>query len=179
MLLILRKRHLWHRHLHLITTLIVVPVLVRRCLMLLLVLALLLIRVLIGVHTATTSILISLLVRRHHILATIVIGSTSVHAGGKIGSSTCVIGLTSFVVVATTTTILLLLTLERLLATVEVSSWLELLRLQVGWLGLVWSSCVVASWKWLLLALEGLVLRLLLRLLLLCRGLERRCSGRE
>ena len=84
--------------------------------MLLLVLALLLIRVLIGVHTATTSILISLLVRRHHILATIVIGS-SVHVRGEIGTLIIVKGLTTFVIA--TAAILLLLALERL-AVVEV-----------------------------------------------------------
>ena len=104
------------------TTLIAVPILVSWSLILLLVLALLLV-VLISVHARTT-ILISLLVRRHHVLATIVIGS-SVHVRGEIGALIIVKGLTTFVIA--TTAILLLLALERL-AIVEVcASRVELL----------------------------------------------------
>ena len=156
----MRHRHgvlLWHWHL--ITTLVVVPVLV-------LGLALLLV-VLISVH-ARRAILISLLVRRHHVLVTIVIGS-SIHVRSEIGTLIIVIGRTSFVVA---TTILLLLALERL-AVVEVcASRIELLsRLKV--LRCKRLRCS-ANWKWLLLACEWLALRLLLRLLLR-RRLEITC----
>lgn len=107
------------------TTLIAVPILVSRCLVLLLVLAGLLLVVLISVDTRTT-ILVSLLVRRHHVLAAIVVGS-SVHVRVKIGALIIVIGLTAFVI-ATAPILLLLLALERL-AVVEVCARrIELLR---------------------------------------------------
>lgn len=107
------------------TTLIAVPILVSRCLILLLVLAGLLLVVLISVHARTT-ILVSLLVRRHHVLAAIVVGS-SVHVRVEIGALIIVIGLTAFVV-ATAPVLMLLLALERL-AVVEVCARrIELLR---------------------------------------------------
>ena len=129
-------------------------------------LALLLV-VLISVHTRP-AILISLLVRRHHVLITIIIGS-SVHVRSEIDTLIIVIGLTSFVVA---TTILLLLALERL-AVVEVSaSRIELLlRLKVlrrkRW------RCI-DNWNWLLLTSERLALWLLLRL-----RLRRRLESRR
>ena len=107
------------------TTLIAIPILVSRCLILLLVLAGLLLVVLISVDARTT-ILVSLLVRRHHVLAAIVVGS-SVHVRVKIGALIIVIGLTTFVI-ATAPILLLLLALERL-AVVEVCARrIELLR---------------------------------------------------
>ena len=107
------------------TTLIAIPILVSRCLILLLVLAGLLLVVLISVDARTT-ILVSLLVRRHHVLAAIVVGS-SVHVRVKIGALIIVIGLTAFVI-ATAPILLLLLALERL-AVVEVCARrIELLR---------------------------------------------------
>ena len=84
-------------------------------------LALLLV-VLIGVHTRAT-ILIPLLVGRHHVLSTIVVGST-VHVRSEIGAL-IVIGLTSFDVA--TTTILLLLPLVRLGIIEVLSGRIELL----------------------------------------------------
>ena len=84
-------------------------------------LALLLV-VLIGVHTRAT-ILIPLLVGRHHVLSTVVVGST-VHVRSEIGAL-IVIGLTSFDVA--TTTILLLLPLVRLGIIEVLSGRIELL----------------------------------------------------
>ena len=108
------------------TTLIAIPILVSRCLILLLVLAGLLLVVLISVDARTT-ILVSLLVRRHHVLAAIVVGS-SVHVRVKIGALIIVIGLTAFVIATAPILLLLLLALERL-AVVEVCARrIELLR---------------------------------------------------
>ena len=122
--------------------------------------------VLIGVH-AWTTILISLLVRRHHVLGNIIIRS-SVHVRVEICALIIVIGRTSFVVA---TTKLLLLALKRL-AVVEVCARrIELWsRLIILWYK-SWRR--IANWKWLLLTNIWLNLRLLLRLLRRC-GLERR-----
>lgn len=133
-------------------------------------LALLLV-VLISVHTKP-AILISLLIRWHHVLVTIIIGS-SVHVRSEIGTLIIVIGRTSFVVA---TNILLLLALERL-AVVEVSaSRIELLRRLKVLRRKRWRC--IANWKWLLLTSEWLDLWLLLRLRLR-RRLESRRWRRE
>ena len=134
-------------------------------------LALLLV-VLIGVHTRAT-ILIPLLVGRHHVLSTIVVGST-VHVRSEIGAL-IVIGLTSFDVA--TTTILLLLPLVRLGIIEVLSGRIELLCRWLKTLLRCKRRCT-ANWKWLLLTLEWLTLRLLLRLLWR-RRLESRRRGRE
>ena len=123
--------------------------------------------VLIGVH-AWTTILISLLVRRHHVLGNIIIRS-SVHVRVEICALIIVIGRTSFVVA---TTILLLLALVRL-AVVEVSaSRIELLRMLEVLRCKRWRCN--ANWKWLLLTSEWLALWLLLRL-----RLRRRLGSRR
>ena len=123
--------------------------------------------VLIGVH-AWTTILISLLVRRHHVLGNIIIRS-SVHVRVEICTLIIVIGRTSFVVA---TTKLLLLALKRLTVVEVCARRIELLR-RLKALRCKWWSCI-ANWKWLLLACEWLALRLLLRLLLR-RRLKVRC----